>query len=207
VKTWAQAEGLVAVDLPGAAWPTVEDSLRTVARDYFNRTQAWRATLDPQLSAVGVFEYDAVEETGAEPIKILTATYDKTPLRPLTTREFMLERAQAAGNGNPEFVSFNGESLLVWPPAIVAGRQILVEVAFRPSLNAKGLPDEVWNEHIDALIEGTKAKIKVMKDMPFTDYEGARVAAANYRSAIGSAHISATKGYTRARTNSTARFF
>lgn len=207
MKTWAQAEGLVAVDLPGAVWPMVEDSLRTVARDYFGRTLAWRSTLDPQLSAVGVWEYDAVEETGAEPVKILAATYDKSTLRPLTTREFMLERAQVAGNGNPEFLSYNGESLLLWPPAMVAGRQIWVEAAFRPSLASKGLPDEVWSEHIDALIEGVKAKLKLMKDMPFTDYDGARVAAANYRDAIGSAGVAATKGYTRARTNSTARFF
>lgn len=207
MKTWGQCESLVAADLPGAFWPMVEDTLRTVARDYFSRTLAWRAPLDPQLSAVGVFEYDAVEETGAEPVKILTATYDKSALTPLTTREFMLERAQAGGNGTPEFISFNGESLQVWPPASVAGRQIWVEVAYRPSLTSKGLPDDVWSEHIDALVEGVKAKLKAMDKMPYSDMNGAKIANANYRDAMSTAGVAATKGYTRARTNSTARFF
>lgn len=207
MKTWGQAEGLIAVDVPGAPWPVVEDALRTIARDYFSRTLAWRASLDPQLTAVGVWEYDAAEETGAEPVKILTATCDRSPLRPLTTREFMLERARAGGNGHPEFLSFNGESLLIWPPPMVAGQEVWVEVAFRPTLTAKGLPDEIWSEHVEALTDGVRAKLMSQRDKPYTDPNGAKIAAAAYREAAATAGVVATKGYTRARTNSTARFF
>ena len=207
MKTWERAESLIASSVIGAPWPSVEAALRTAARDYFNQTMAWRAPLDPQLSIVGQVEYDAVEETGAEPIKILTATFDKSPLTPLTTREFMIERAQEPGNGPPQWVSFDGESLLVWPAPAVAGRKIYVEAAFRPTMTAKGLPDDVWAEHVDAIVHGAKWQLKSMNDLPFTDSNGAERSYRLFRGAMATAAVAATKGYTRARTNARARFF
>lgn len=207
MRNWSQAENLIAVDVIGAPWPTVEDTLRSISRAYFRSTIAWRSTLDPQLTSVGQWEYDAAEETGAEPIKILTATYDRSPLQPLTNSEFMRKRAQDPGNGGTQFLSFNGESLLVWPPPAVAGRTISVEAAFRPSLTSKGLPDDIWSEHIDAIVEGAKWKMKAMAGMPFTDTPGAKMAFSLYRAAMGTAAVSAIKSYTRARTNSAGRFY
>ncbi len=204
MKPWSDAEYLVAPHVLGASWPLIETMLVESAREFFRRSLAWRDAPEPQNTVVGEREYEVVEIIGAEVEKVLVVKVDDSELVPLAASDF--DRHRTTTTGSPSYYTFDGLMLLLEPiPSQV--RTLTVEVAYRPSLTSRGLPNELFAAYIDRIAQGAIARIKTMPGRPYSDPAGAMLALARFDEAVSKAAFRAAKGGTRGRLGIRARFF
>lgn len=204
MKPWADAEYLIAPHVLGASFPLIETMLVESAREFFRRSLAWRDAPEPQNTVIGEREYEVVEIIGAEVERVLVVRVDESEIVPLPASEF--DRLRTSATGSPSYYTFDGLMLLLEPiPSQV--RTLTVEVAYRPSLTSRGLPNELWAAYIDRIAEGAKARIKAMPGRPYSDPAGAVLAMARFDEGVSKAAYRAAKGATRGRLGIRARFF
>jgi hypothetical protein len=80
-----------------------------------------------------------------------------------------------------------------------AGYQLQLTVAQKPPRNAPLAPDILYNEYYMAMVNGTLAKLLIMKDKTWASPQRAAICAAMYEDAVVKATRQQEKGFGRAR--------
>lgn len=206
MKAWLDAEYLVAPSAPLAPLPELETAVHLAAREYFMKSLAWVYYLDTFPSEAGESEYDVLEVPNTEIVKVLAAHYDGYPLLPLTAADFQGETAKG-NSGAARAITNRGGTMLIHPAPADDGRTILVQVALRPSLSARGLDDDLWNEHIDRIAPGAIARILEIPGRQYTSPNDAMKKRGEFLDEINRASVRAMKARTRARMPGRPRFY
>lgn len=149
-------------ELPGCTTAFLDLHLRQVARDFCERTSAWRGDTSP------------VDPDGAELTYALVLPEDKVDLVRLSkfTVNGVLwwqdriadprECAEAArfGPGNPPF-TLDADSELYTMRELPDGAMVFT-AAMKPSLAATSLPDLLLNQHLESLRAGVFSRLMRM---------------------------------------------
>ncbi len=205
---WSEAVRFVLADVQAASTLAAEQKLLEAAREFYRFTLAWRAPVEPFLSAAGVSDYDVVDTRHTEVVKILSAFYGADELAAVDSTDVVRFEAQEhEARGRPQIITFDGAYARILPAPERTGAEVRIEAVFRPSLRAAGLPAEQYERHIEAIADGAKARLLAAHGQPYSDAGMAGLYEAKFRAAALTAQYAASRGYGRARSRVPARFF
>lgn len=169
MTNWEQAAGLILPDLVDCPWELARDRLINASREFYTRSLAWRSDIDPFPLQANVDTYDAVDTLRSEVVRVLECWVDNQEIEPLTADQFTAERARGPAAGPPEYMSVIGNQFVLLPSPTTDGALCRVSVALRPSFKAVGLDDTLWAQHIEAIVDGAKARLYMSQGKPYTD--------------------------------------
>lgn len=206
MKPWEDAQDLLLPDLKDCPWPMAQSRLVLAAREFFSRSGTWSATLDPIPSQAGVTEYpEVVPSANMEVVRVRRCFFGTDELTPLTPDEFF--SAVMDPTGMPEYMTVDADVLLLSGAPSESGVSIIVEATFKPSLTNQGLPDDLWAQHIEAIVEGAKSRLYASQAKPYSDLTLAGASRAAFIRLAGIARERASKGSTKARRRVRGTFY
>ena len=169
-------------------------ALREAAREYFRRTRLWRQWLEPVTVVAGVRTYDLDLPAGAMVTRIERCTVNGTPMDVLshTDQESDFERYQQQDMG---LVSADRTTFMLTRP-LGAGSLVAAQVSLIPSKTGRGIPDDLFGQHSQDIVEGAKHRLMLVPKTAFYDSSLAMNALTNFETAIGSKTVEAWKGST-----------
>ena len=185
----------VLVHVPGAPDPLVTQALNRAAREFFRRTRAWMAWLDPATTAAGEnLEYDFDLPADADVVRLERATVGGTPLPVMPWRQV---KADPARHDAGERGLVSGDLLTFRLPGLfAAGAQVQALVSLMPTLAAAGLPDELADRYREAIAEGARAQLLATASAPFHDAKAATVAQLAFERGIAQHAVDAFRSHT-----------
>lgn len=169
-------------------------ALREAARTFFDRTRIWREWLDPLTVQAGVREYDLDLPVGAMVVRIERATVGGNPLPVLSPHA--LARDPAQGEQMEPGLSSRDRVLFTLTRALSEGAVVSVEASLKPNKSALGLPDELYEQHCEDIVEGAKQRLMLTRNADFYAPDLAMVAKDAFESAIATKTVTAWKGAT-----------
>lgn len=181
--TWDQFYPDVLLWTPGCPDILMDQELRRTAREFFSRTLAWRAWLDPITVLAATRNYTLVLPVGAEVVRFERATSDGDKLALLSYRDIGIDVSVQEAD-EPGITS--SDRKVVWlTKAVPAGVVIKMQATLKPSETAASIPDELFAQHAIAIAQGARARLMMLPDTPFFKPDLAAVAQAEFERAIG----------------------
>lgn len=202
MKTWAEFLDDIMPELPGAETDFVESALLRAAIEFFDRTQVYKAD-HPAIDAVaGQGEYEwapADEET--EVCHVFNVWYDGDKLS-ARNGDYLADAYEywPEETGTPAYYHEERTDALILVPSPeteLAGA-IVAKVALRPTLDATGIPDDLFSDHRDAIVAGALFRLLRMQKKPWTNFELATAYGQAFRNAIDAARHKQQSGNVRA---------
>lgn len=182
MKAWSLFYPYVLPEVIGAPNPLVDQALRLAAREFCQRGTAWvefQDELQP-LESTNRFEFEV--PLGAELVKVVSAVVGTTPLDVFSNGDLPADwtdpRSTALRN---KLVHLEGNEFLVFP---LPTAPLRLQLAFKPSLSAASVGDEVFDKWGEDVAAGAKARLMAMRGMPFTDLTSAAINKAQFEAAI-----------------------
>lgn len=205
---WDDAADWILPDVKDCPWPMAKSRLVLAAREFCSRASVWRVALEPSVSVAGVADYpDLIETQQMEVVRVLRAYYGGAKLVPLGPGQFFEQRADGHSTGPPDYMTVEGDAIVLYPAPPDSGVEILVEATFKPSLTSTTFPTELWNQYGEGIAEGAKARLYKSPGKPYTDLNMAAVATDAFNVACGKARVRVDRGMTTAHTRVRSRFF
>lgn len=164
--------------------PQAFQALRESAREFFKRTRIWREWLDATTTRAGAPDYDFEIPAGTTVVRIERARLDG--------REIPILSPNCASNDVG--VLSRDRVLFTLNRQATPGQQVLVEASLMPSRMAPGIPEELFEQHYQDIVQGAIARIATLP--LFRDPEMARLASLNFEAAIASKAVEAWRGST-----------
>lgn len=178
----------VAVQVPEAPEPFVVQQYLDAAREFFEKTQAWRD------SDVLIFRdnYASRDNTGAfqlEPTnaeaEIIDATIVQFDDRMLEKQTTVQMQRRTGRCGQPRFFRIaRGARLLHVAPDPGDANQLSGEFVLLPSRGAQGLDDELVSTYGEAIELGALYRLLRQPHQQWTDVEAAKVYGAEFANAL-----------------------
>jgi hypothetical protein len=193
MAVWSDFHPHALVFVPGCPDPLLEQELRGAAIEFFRRTRAWRQWLDEITTTAGVRQYPIVLPSGSEIVRIEQATADD---RPIEVQIHHAQRADPAAVQSSDYaLASDDRRTLTILRDVAAGTRLRLQAALMPSLTAAGIPDDLFAQHVDAIVAGARYRLKRMPG-PLADGAGAKVALGEFESAIATGALDAWRGDT-----------
>jgi hypothetical protein len=189
----------VRLEVPGSMDLIIIQNLAAVAKDFCSRTLVWTVTQPGVPLREGVSEYD-IEGVPDATIAELTDVW--TPRRRLMAKtqaglDLVLPDWQTAAAASPDYYSVGSDHklLVIYPKPLNAQRALLtMRVRYTPTRTAQVLPDFLVEEHLDALVDGCKARMFKQVNVPWSNPPAAMAASTAYEDAVIKARITELHG-------------
>lgn len=209
MKTLDTFYDLLMPQLPGISTPMLDLHLVELARDFCERSRAWRGDFDPVDTVASQAAYDlSPSESQSEPVAIHKLTvngellfddtwdFDNPPpralpcpaIRPAYTR---YEPPFAMSNDHAQIVLIDAEV----PTDSVAGG-LVITGSMKPKRGATALPDLLMATHLETLTSGVLARLGSMAGKPWTS-GNAGAWRMEYERGVQNAATQAQHNYTR----------
>lgn len=189
MKTWADFYPFVLTEVSGCALPTVDHHLRLAARDFCQRTGAWREWADPitATGATNTFDFDVLTAQ-QEVVRIARAIRNDTDQLDVRDERNGLPTDWGTGDSDRFFaqdtlVHFDVNQFAVFPKPVAADT-IRVEMVFKPSITTTQVPDILITSYADEVAKGAKKTLLAMRGREWTDLAQAGRYAGEFESAI-----------------------
>lgn len=196
--------------LPGAVRAVAERELRLTMREFFERSYAWRTTIeaiDAPAGDTAVWLQDANDgDANSDVIAILQVRLDSDPggqgnnRRVLTPVGF--KPAMEYTNQNYPLgwrMTSNADEFKLYPlltTAITGGLE--VDVALMPKMDAAIFPRQITSKFYDAIVEGFLARMYMHPNKPYSAPALAMTMRQNFKRRIGYYMAQAKTGYNNA---------
>ena len=193
--------------LPGIVRAVAERELRMTMREFFERSYAWRTTIEAINAPAGdvaVWLQDVNDgDANSDVVSVLQVRFDPTPGSQSNTR-----RVLAAIGGKPSSdynnqnyplgyrMTSNSDEFKLYPlltTAVTGG--IEVDVALTPKLDATVFPRQITTKFYDALIEGFLSRVYMHPNKPYSAPALGMSMRASFKRRIGYYMAQAKTGY------------
>lgn len=192
MATWADFYPFVRPSAAGCPAPLLDKELREAAREFLRRTRLWREWLEPVAARQAVRDYDIEVPQGTAVVRVERATVNAMPLELLSHNvigmDYERRVAEQGGVTTRDRVAFT----LLRP--LPAGAAIALEASLMPGRRSSGVPDDVFEQHVEAIAAGARARLLVMPE--FLNVEGAAIASARFEEAVRVTAVQAWRGFT-----------
>lgn len=181
--------------VPGCPDPMLDQEIRRAAIEFFRRSRAWMAWLDPIVVSSAIQEYALILPANAQVFRIEAASlngreYPVSGLRALKADPSYDNAEQAAA------VSLDRLSVVL-TQALSDGDRLQIRAALTLSKTALSLEDALFDQYSDAIVEGAKYRLMRVPGVLHKPQE-AQEAQGNFEAAIAAASHSAWRGNTNA---------
>lgn len=197
MKTWSDFHAYYLNDLADCTFFAAENEIRQAAREFCEKSRAWRVRLDPITTVAGVPRYDFDRTNEMELVQLLRATLNgNTPLDLL-----------------PNDVGDTVRGVLALSPRefelrpLPRGGDVLqLTAAMQPSNTAKGLDDVLFSMFADAISLGAKARLLDKDGKPYSNPAKAAQYRERFEAKIADAMVKAAKSFSSAALRTRASF-
>lgn len=182
-------------ELPGCATALVDLHLLQVARDFCNRTAAWREDFDSIDSVADTLAYDLfTPEAKTECVRLLSLTVNGDLQWALVAPPCEQDQPCYPADKPPFALNADGDQITLTKQPSGA---IEISGAMRPTSAATSLPDFLYTEWLEAMRMGTLSRLMAMGRKHWTDREGAVFYAGEYAKKVTLAGTRAQNDNTR----------
>lgn len=197
---WSEFFPELLPDVPGCSDPTAERALRNSAIELCERGLIWSVDHEavPVVAAVAAYDFEPEPETLV--ISIRQGSLNGAPI----TAKSPLELASIYPNwqtrtGTPLYVTQSGPRVYRLVPIPVAADAIgfIATVYVKPTRDATGLEDYLYEEWLEAIVSGAKARLMMTPNERYTNERMGAAHARMFAMAIASASIRASRSFTR----------
>lgn len=211
MKPFSDFVPYIGVDIDRAGDPVIEHACRNAAIEFFTKARVWIvdiAPVDVVAATAGYALISPVAET--TPVLPLELFHGVTKLVPKTREELAREYGNWKDvDGMPRFFCADRPRQFILVPnptdALLAG--ITGQIAITPTRSAEGVDDEMFEDHVESIVLGAKARLFRMKNRSWSDRNLANDNLALFNEEIAKARLRAAKAFSRARIRSPAHFF
>ncbi|MCG7931970.1 MAG: hypothetical protein N0E44_18210 [Candidatus Thiodiazotropha lotti] len=155
----------------------VDEAIRQAAIEFCDFTYTWRLELDAKRVRAGVSDYDIdapkcgrlahmlyVSHNGIEVAKATERTLDDT------VEGWRTAEAQVAAN---YFMPDKQTIRLALTPTLTASKTLKMVAAFKPTVDASVLANNLYDDHLEAITHGALARLYEMDGQPWANPQGA----------------------------------
>lgn len=185
-------------NVPGVPTPMAISALRGACIEFCTDTLYWQESLDAELVSAEDLPLQVAVPSGAVLQQVLTCRVDGRRVGVVTHDVLDGVTDWDTQRGAPSsFYMADMYSIGLYPlpdaPVMVKAR-----VALRPSQEASGVPDTVYQFWLDAIAAGAKARLMEMPNVGWSNPPLAKYFAAQFSSGKTAATVGANKSFGRA---------
>lgn len=168
MKVWSSFYDLVLSDLPGAPTAAVDVALRQAAIAFAEQSLAWRYSHPDVAVTSGNAQYAFVPPAEAVVHAIHYAAFDGSEIATRVDESNVTIYDWRNESGTPKYV-FGGATTLTLVPTPDAGGTLSLEVILKPSVDATGIDDAIFNEFREAIVHGALCRLMLSPKKPYSD--------------------------------------
>ena len=156
--------------VPGCPDSLIETNLRSATIELCEKSKAFTFDLDPITTISGAYEYEFDQPSGTEVHQILWATYDGHDLDPISPRSLELNYPDWRDKTGTPTVYLQKTVNTFWlVPVPNDGKELLVNVALKPTRTTSSIDTEFSNTYRDGIIYGTIFRLLRIPQKEWTD--------------------------------------
>ncbi|MFN5350883.1 MAG: hypothetical protein ACK5A0_15350 [Polaromonas sp.] len=168
MKIWSDFYDNLLPDVPDCNPAMADIALRHAAREFFEKTRVWDELRGPVVTTANTIEYTFTTDTAQEDVvKLLGGTLEDLPLNILSVNNLQ-SNWQTSISRISGLMTQDRKSFYLLP-ARTAGLNIKTRIALKPCLVATGIPDEFFNQFVEEICMGAKARLMLSPKKPYTD--------------------------------------
>jgi len=180
--------------------PVMIDAVRDAAREFCDKTQVWRETVDDISTIANEFEYDIEPPTRSRSVAIISMVHHGKPLRPKSERELndlLPNWQELTASTATWFVSDTPELLRLVPYPSESETDAIkqVRLALKPTHDTDQLPDILHRDYLEDIGYGAMARLFRIPKSEWKDLGLADFYQNEFMRAIGTAKLRAARGY------------
>jgi hypothetical protein len=195
MKLWSEFYDFTLPDLPGCPVAAIDIALRQSAIEFCEQSLAWKAEHDPVAVVSGTAEYAFVPPSESVVHAITYAAFDDTELQ-ITGETGILIQSWRTGTGTPKYILGGATALTLVPEPDIDGT-LTMTVALKPSPDAFGIDDSIFNEFRQVIIHGALSKLMLSPKKPYSDPQFATYHAQQFTIKTGAAGTRSDRNNTR----------
>lgn len=187
--------------VPDVAEPVAENAIRQASIEFCERTRFWQEDMDtiPVIAKEGVYEVDV--DRGVKFVDVMMGYYDDRLLIPKSAEELsnLFRRSDwRTLVADPYYVTRTTptEVVLVPKPAFRGGK-LKIRAAFAPTRSSTTVADSVYEEYLEVIAAGARARLYNTPKQPYYDKNTAMDYERRFRAGIAEARIRVNKSLTR----------
>ena len=156
--------------VPGCPDSLIQTNIRSAAIELCEKSKAFTFDLDPITTISGEYEYEFDQPSGTEVHQILWATYDGNDLDPISPRSLELNYPDWRDiTGTPTVYLQKTVNTFWLVPVPNDGKELLVNVALKPTRTTNNIDTEFSNTYRDGIIYGTIFRLLRIPQKEWTD--------------------------------------
>lgn len=201
----------VVVGLPGVSSPLAEDAIKKAAIEFCEKSLAWTHEHDPVSVAANVNLYDYSKPANTVVVRPLQAWLNK---REIITYKTPGELSELLGDwraakGAPSFITQVRPSqfYLVPTPTMSIALGLTLRVAVKPSRAATGLETFLYEDYLEGIAAGARARLLGMPNTAWRDPGASDVEMTRFNDHIRMARDRVQRGYGPAARRARPQFF
>ena len=197
MKPWSDFYDLTAPDLPGCPLAVMDVALRLAAITLCEQSLAWRYDHPDIPVTPNTDSYRFTPPAGAVVHAITRAEFNGRKIdfsRAEADREISRWRNRT---GVPEYIGANAMSLMLMPTPATSG-MLTMTVALKPSPDADGIDDSIFDEYREAIVHGALARLMLSPKKPYTNMQLAQYHDQLFAIRVADAGMRAARSHTRA---------
>jgi hypothetical protein len=195
MKLWSDFYDFTLPDLPGCPVAALDIALRQSAIEFCELSLAWKAEHDPIAVVSGTAEYAFVPPAEAVVHAITYARFDDDEIQ-ITGETGILIQNWRTGTGTPKYILGGATALTLVPEPDVDGT-LTMTVALKPSPDATGVDDSIFNEYRDVIVHGALSRLMLSPKKPYSSAQLATYHAQQFTIKTGAAGQRTARNYTR----------
>ena len=156
--------------VPGCPDSLIQTNIRSAAIELCEKSKAFTFDLDPITTISGEYEYECDQPSGTDVHQILWATYDGHDLDPISPRSLELNYPDWRDKTGTPTVYLQKTVNTFWlVPVPNDGKELLVNVALKPTRTTNNIDTEFSNTYRDGIIYGTIFRLLRIPQKEWTD--------------------------------------
>lgn len=188
---------------PHCPEPMALHAAKLTTIDFCRRTHWWKYESDAIDLEANVMEYQVEVPNGTDPISVVAAWYNDSPLWPMgySTRNRFQPQNLGSMKGTRPYAFSQSETtqILLSPvPTVAEAGALVLSTAIAPKRTATGADKDMMDRWFDALVHGALARVYAIPNQPFSNADAAIAREKMYREEATKAKIDANKALTTA---------
>lgn len=197
MKLWSDFYDLAVPELPGCPLAAIDSALRQSAIAFCEQSLAWQAA-HPEVPVLpGIAEYAFAPPAEAVVHAVTWAALDGEEIASNAGRLNITGKNWRSRTGRPEQVLGGTTSLTLVPKPGAAGT-LNLEVALKPTPDATGVPDDIFNECRETIVHGALARLMLSPRKPYGNAQLAAYHQQQFLVKTAAAGTRVSRSYTRA---------
>lgn len=177
----SELRGQVAIEVPGCARFQIDEALVLSAREFFQRSRAWREAIDPAVALVpGQQDYEVDAPFGTRVVEPVELHVDGNLLK---TSLYEANKDSLVGG------------VIITLHTGIHGSELTGMLAVTLSETSEQLPDKLGREFGEALVQGALSRLLRMQRTQWSSPELSMAYWALYQSAMDQAALRAEQGF------------